>query len=77
MTDLIFDEALQQLITKFNIGKIYTPNLIVWNYLEQNLSRLAKRVVLANIPPVDEVLSVYRAALKKVKSFADALLFFR
>jgi len=76
VTDLNFDEALQRLITEFDIGEIYTPNFVIWNYLEQHLSRLAKGVVLANISPVDEVLNSYRAALKKAKSFAGAPLFF-
>lgn len=74
VTDPTFDEALQRLITEVDIGEIYTPNLVVWNYLEQHLSRLATGVMLANTSPVDEVLGGYRAALKKAKSFADAPL---
>ncbi|HSH97729.1 MAG: class I SAM-dependent methyltransferase [Methylophilaceae bacterium] len=71
VTDPAFDEALQRLITEFNIGEIYTPNHVVWGYLEQHLGRLAKGVLLANTSPVDEVLGGYRAALKKAESFAE------
>ena len=76
VTDPTFDEALQRLITEFDIGEIYTPNLVVWSYLEQHLSRLATGVMLANTSPVDEVLGGYRSALKKAKSFADVPLSF-
>jgi hypothetical protein len=74
VVDPTFDEALKRLITEFDIGEIYTPNLVVWNYLEEHLSRLATGVVLANTSPVDEVLGGYRAALKKAKYFAETPL---
>jgi len=74
VTDSTFDEALQRLITEFDIGEVYTPNLVVWNYLEQHLSRLATGVALANTSPVDEVLGGYRAALTKAKVFAETPL---
>lgn len=74
VTDPTFDEALQRLIAEFDIGAIYTPNLVVWNYLEQHLNRLATGVVLANTSPVDEVLGGYRAALKKAKGLAESPL---
>lgn len=74
VTDPTFDEALQRIITEFDIGEVYTPNLVVWNYLEQHLCRLATGVVLANTSPVDEVLGGYRSALKKAKSFAESPL---
>ena len=74
VTDSTFDEALQRLITEFDIGEIYTPNLVVWNYLEQHLSRLATGVRLANTSPVDEVLGGYRAAIKKAKNFSETPL---
>jgi len=70
VTDPTFDESLQRLIAEFDIGSIYTPNLVVWNYLDRNLSRLAGDVALANTSPVDEALGGYRAALKKADFFA-------
>lgn len=74
VTEATFDEALQRLITDFDIGAIYTPNLVVWNYLSQHLGRLAAGVVLANESPVDEVLGGYRSALKKAKALFEAPL---
>lgn len=76
VTDPTFNEALKQLIFEFNIGEIYTPNFVVWDYLDQHLSRLATGVALANTSPVDEMLSGYRAAFKKAKVFTDTPLTF-
>lgn len=71
VTDPTFDEALQRLVSESDIGEVYTPNFVIWDYLAQHLSRLAPGVVLANISPVDEVLGGYRAALKKAESFLN------
>lgn len=74
VTDPSFDEALQQLVTEFGISEVYTPNLVVWNYLDQHLFSLAPGVRLANSSPVDEALGGYRAALKNAKAFFEAPL---
>jgi hypothetical protein len=74
VTDPTFDKALQRLITEFDIGEIYTPNIAVWNYLDQHLNHLATGVVLANSSPVDEMLGGYRAALKKANNFSETPL---
>jgi hypothetical protein len=71
ITDLTFDEALQELIQKYEISEIYTPNLVVWNYLEKNLSRIKKGVTLANSSPVDEVLGGYRSAIQKANKISE------
>ena len=73
VTDPQFKPELQKIITEFNIGEIYTPNLVVWDYLEKNLGHLALGVELANSSPVDEVLDSYRDALKKAKNFANTI----
>jgi len=70
VTDPQFDESLKRLVVEFDIGEIYTPNLVVWNYLDQHLSRLATGVSLANASPVNEELGGYRAALKKAQKLA-------
>ena len=57
-----FDDALKQAILKFDIGGVYSPNLVVWNYLNRALKALAPDVVLVNGSPVDAELSGYRAA---------------
>ncbi len=67
VTDLRFDEALKQAIVKYDIGEIYTPNIVVWNHLNQTLGKQIPGVALANTSPVDEVLSGYRGALAKAR----------
>lgn len=70
VTDPSFDEVLIQAVEEFNIGEIYTPNIVVWNHLSQTLGKLASRVVLANASPVDEALSGYRLALARARYLA-------
>lgn len=67
VTDPEFDEALRQAVTELGVGEIYTPNIVVWNYLNQNLGKMLPRVVLANASPVDEVLRGYRDAFAKAR----------
>ena len=57
-----FDDALRQVILKFDIGGVYTPNLVVWNYLNRVLKELAPGVPLVNSSPVNAELSGFRAA---------------
>ena len=70
VTDPVFDEALKQAVIERDVAEIYTPNAVVWNYLNQNLGRLLPDVVLANASPVDEVLRGYRDALAKARYFS-------
>lgn len=70
VTDPAFDGALIQAVEEFDIGEIYTPNIVVWNHLNMTLKRLCPSVVLANASPVDEVLSGYRMALAKARYLA-------
>lgn len=74
VTEPHFDESLQRLIIDFDIGEIYTPNLVVWSYLETHLSRLASGVLLANTSPIEEGLASYRKALQKSNLFIDNAL---
>lgn len=67
VTDSEFNEALKQVVEKFDIGEIYTPNIVVWNHLNQILGKLIPGVILANTSPIDEVLSGYRLALTKAR----------
>jgi hypothetical protein len=71
VTDPGFNQALTQAIEKFGIGEVYTPNIVVWNHLNQTLGTLNPGVTLANTSPVDELLSGYRAALIKARYLAD------
>lgn len=68
VTDPSFNQVFKQAVEKCDIGEIYTPNIVVWNHLNETLSKLVPGVTLANISPVDEVLGGYRMALKKSRS---------
>jgi len=57
-----FDEALKQAISESNIGGIYSPDPVVWDYLRRTLKKLAPGVALVNDSPVNGELSGYRAA---------------
>lgn len=67
VTDPSFDEALKLAVIKFGISEIYTPNIVVWDHLNRTLGTLLPDVKLANVSPVDEVLSGYRGALAKAR----------
>lgn len=69
VTDPGFDAALREVVAEHGIGEIYTPNIVVWNHLNQTLGEMGIDVVLANISPVDEALDPYRAALAKSRHF--------
>lgn len=62
VTDPAFDEALKQTLSNFNIGGIFTPNIVVWDHLNQVLKDLAPEVRLVNESPVTEALAGYQAA---------------
>jgi len=70
VTDPEFNRALKQALEKFDIGEIYTPNIVVWNHLSQTLDKLNPGVVLANTSPVDEAIDGYRVALIKARLLA-------
>lgn len=57
-----FDAALEQAIVDVDIGGIYSPNIVVWNYLNHALKKIAPSVVLVNSSPVNAELAGYRAA---------------
>ena len=63
ITDPAFNEALRVAILEFNIGSIYTPNPVAWNYLNQALKDINLNVALVNDWPVNDELSGYRAAI--------------
>jgi hypothetical protein len=65
-----FKDALKKIIQEFDIGGVYSPNPVVWNYLNGVLKDVAPGVRLVNDSPVDVELSGYRAA----RDHARALL---
>ena len=65
-----FDSALKQAIIDFNIAGVYSPNFVVWNYLNRVLKEIAPSIALVNTSPVNAELDGYRAA----QSHAHALI---
>ncbi len=57
-----FDNALKQAIIDFDIAGVYSPNFVVWNYLNRVLKEIAPSIVLENTSPVNAELDGYRAA---------------
>lgn len=62
ITENDFDEALEELIKRCNIGGIYSPNPVAWAYLNKLLPVIAPGVSLINPSPAQEELVGYRAA---------------
>lgn len=62
LTQPDFDVVLKRVIAEFNIGGIYTPNPVVWGYLNRRLKEFAPGVALVNESPVNTELAGYRAA---------------
>lgn len=65
-----FDDALKQAILKFDIDGVYSPNPVVWDYLNRALKEIAPGIRLVNDSPVNAELSGYRFA----RNHARALL---
>lgn len=57
-----FDEALRRAISEFGIGGVYSPNPVVWGYLNRKLKDIAPGIALVNESPVGAELSGYRTA---------------
>jgi hypothetical protein len=59
-----FDQVLRQAIADYEIGGIFTPNLVVWNYLSQCIDVSFPGVMLVNASPLNSELAPYEAALQ-------------
>jgi hypothetical protein len=66
-----FNDALKESILKFDIGGVYSPNPVVWNYLNRVLKEVAPSVPLVNDSPVDAELSGYRAARNHARTLLE------
>lgn len=64
ITDSEFDTALRQALLTRGIGGIYTPNLVVWEYLSRRLGEIAPGVTLVNPSPVNSEVAPYHKALQ-------------
>jgi hypothetical protein len=69
-----FIQALQQVITDYDIDGIFTPNPVVWDYLNRFLPQSLPAVRLINGSPVDNELAPYRKALQFGNSVATQSL---
>lgn len=65
-----FNDALKEVIRHFDIAGVFSPNPVIWSYLNQFLKDIAPGVSLVNASPVDVELSGYR----KAREHARALL---
>ena len=66
-----FDDALKQAIVKFDIGGVYSPNPVVWDYLNLTLNKIAPGIPLVNDSPVGAELSGYRTARAHARSLLE------
>lgn len=57
-----FGDALKNAIQEFDIGGVYSPNPVIWNYLNRVLKDIAPTVRLVNASPVSAELRGYREA---------------
>lgn len=63
-----FLSELAEAIAQHGIDEIYTPNPVVWPYLQRKLPELSPGVTLLGGPPDDEVLEAYQMGLKFARS---------
>lgn len=66
-----FDDALKRVILEFDIGGVYSPNPVAWNYLSRVLKEIAPGVPLVNDSPIDEELGGYRTARSQAHSLLE------
>ncbi|MBK8387507.1 MAG: hypothetical protein IPL11_18740 [Candidatus Accumulibacter sp.] len=64
ITDPTFSDALAKTIKEYGLGMIYSPNPVVWNYLQRVLKDIDPEGTLVNGSPVDSELVDYRTALQ-------------
>ena len=70
VTAVDFDDKLRQAIAEFDIGGIFTPNPVVWDYLSRCIGESFPGVTLVNASPVASEIAPYNKALQ----FGTALL---
>lgn len=65
-----FDEALRKAVAEFDIGAVFTPNSVVWHYLNRVIPQAFPDLTLVNAAPLDAELVPYRAALRFARDVA-------
>lgn len=63
-----FADKLGEVISTLNIGSIFSPHPVVWDFLERELARIAPGVHLLNAAPANAELDSYRAALTRAQT---------
>ncbi|WP_426147323.1 class I SAM-dependent methyltransferase [Polaromonas sp. DSR2-3-2] len=71
ITEPGFNDALRTAIFELKIGGIYTPNPVVWRYLNRVLKDINPDITLVNDSPVKEELSGYRAATSHARQLLE------
>lgn len=71
VTDPEFDDALRSAIRTMDIGRIFTPNPVVWEYLHRSLADAFPGVNLVNQSPIEAETAPYRRALEFGHSVHD------
>jgi hypothetical protein len=59
-----FDDALRCVISQFDIGGIFTPNPVVWDYINKKIKDTFPGTFLVNCNPIDSELTRYHKALQ-------------
>lgn len=59
-----FDEVLHRVIVEFDIGGIFTPNPVVWDYLDRCITESFPGISLVNVSPVASEVAPYHKALE-------------
>lgn len=71
ITEPGFNEALRATILALDIGGIYSPNPVAWNYFNRVLKDINPDIVLVNDSPVNDELSGYRAAVSHARQVLE------
>jgi hypothetical protein len=64
VTDASFDAALQKAISDLGVDRIFTPNLVVWNYLSGRIAQHFPGLALVNPSPLISEVAPYHDALR-------------
>lgn len=72
VTDDAFSDALRQAVAQHRIDAIFTPNIVVWNYLERGLGDICPGVALLNSSPLEREVLPYQKALAFAKAIQAA-----
>jgi hypothetical protein len=66
-----FGSALKQAISDFDVGGVYSPNPVIWDYLNRVLHEIAPDIPLVNDSPVSTELYGYRTARNHARALLD------